>query len=235
VGVWRRRRAGYRDVALIVVGVAPFLLPVLQPYGGEMLLRVFLFALPSTAFFIAAAAFPSAAAGRGWATTVAITLASCLALGGFMYTRYGNERLDYFTSGDGAAVSYLYRTAPKGSMLIAGGSNLPWRQRDYERYDYRYVTDLPAWYAPCGVQPDVAAACVERPDPRALLSELLTQSARRGAYLIVTRSTGVQAELITGLPEPLPELITALRASPRAQQIYSRDGAVIFRLFPASR
>jgi O-antigen/teichoic acid export membrane protein len=235
VGVWRRRRAGYRDIALVVIGIAPFLLPVLQPYGGEMLLRVFLFALPSTTFFIAAAAFPSSTAGRGWVTTVAITLVSCLALGGFMYTRYGNERLDYFTSGDAAAVSYLYGTAPKGSMLVAGGSNLPWRQRDYERYDYRYVTDLGAWYAPCGTKPAVAAACDKSPDPDALAAGLLAQTARRGGYLIVTRSTEVQAELITGLPEPLPELVASLRRSPRAQEIYSRDGAVIFRLFPATR
>jgi hypothetical protein len=52
---------------MAVLGVTPFLLPVLQPYGGEMLLRVFLFALPAAAFFVARLAFrrrPRDAAGR---------------------------------------------------------------------------------------------------------------------------------------------------------------------------
>ena len=52
--IWALAAAGFvrgllqrrADVAMALLGATPFLLPVLQPYGGEMLLRVFLFVLP---------------------------------------------------------------------------------------------------------------------------------------------------------------------------------------------
>lgn len=48
--LWRIRR-GYRDVDAMLLAIAPFPLLVVQPYGGEMLLRIYLFALPCMAFF----------------------------------------------------------------------------------------------------------------------------------------------------------------------------------------
>lgn len=106
-GIARRFGARRLDLAFLVIGEAPLVLSILQPYGGEMMLRVFFFSLPVVAFFIAALAFPTRRSGHSWPTFVAVAVVCCVLLGLFQFTRYGNERLDHFTSGDVAAVDTL--------------------------------------------------------------------------------------------------------------------------------
>ena len=63
-GLLRRRRRGINDrVALVLTGV-PFLALGLQNYGGEILLRVYLFALPAASVLAAYLFFPSTDPGR---------------------------------------------------------------------------------------------------------------------------------------------------------------------------
>jgi hypothetical protein len=216
VGIVRRLGSRRIDSALLVLGAAPLLLPALQPYGGEILLRVYLFALPSVAFFIAAIAFPSLRSRSGWITVAAVAVTSFVLLGLFQYTRYGNERLDAYTPGDRAAVSALYRIAPPGSTLIAGTYNIPWRDRDYERYDYRLLTDLSSWRND-----------IDSPVP--IAKQLTTEFGKRGAYVIITRSTEIAADLILGRTNDLRDLSSVLRTWPYAKQLYrARDGEVFY-------
>src|SRR5436305_3577254 len=53
VGGFLRWRRGYQDATIILLALTPFLLFVIQPYGGEMLLRAYLFSQPSMVFLIA--------------------------------------------------------------------------------------------------------------------------------------------------------------------------------------
>ena len=215
VGLARRLRAGRVDVAILVAGAAPFLLPLLQPYGGEIFLRVFIFALPTTAFLIAAAFFPTRQSGHRRVTVAAITAIGCLLLFAFQYTRYGNERMDNFTRSDVAAVQALYRLAPKGSTLEAGNDNLPWRGQGYADYTYLQIDNLAAWQA-------------GHPRPAVLLAQLRRRVAGRGGYVIITRSNEVSAELFEGSPGVLPRLIELLRSAPGVRQLYRSGNAVIF-------
>ena len=223
-GIWLLALAGFAlrrvarrsDRALIVLGTAPFIMPVLQPYGGEMLLRVFLFTLPAVAFFIASLVFPSPLTGGRGRTIAGVTVLGCLLLGVFQYTRYGNERLDYFTKGDVAAVQALYRLAPRGSALFAGGDNIPWRYRDYTSYDYHVVPELEAWKRNAN-------------DSEAVVREIRrTLGRRKGAYVIVTRSTEIGAALLQQTPGALQKLVTTLRASPAARELYRAPGGTVF-------
>jgi hypothetical protein len=204
------------DTALMVLGAAPFVLPVLQPYGGEMLLRVFLFTLPAVAFFLASLVFPSPLTGGRRRTITGVAVLGCMLLGVFQYTRYGNERLDYFTKGDVAAVQALYRLAPRGSTLYAGGDNIPWRYRDYTTYDYRVVPELDSWKRNAN-------------NSEAVVREIRqTLGRRKGAYVIVTRSTEVGAELLLQTPGALQKLVTTLRASPAARELYRAPDGYVF-------
>ncbi|MDK1475687.1 lipopolysaccharide biosynthesis protein [Streptomyces sp. 549] len=57
-GLLRRRRAGYDDRCLVALTAVPFLAFGMQSYGGEMALRVFLFATPGACVLAALAFFP---------------------------------------------------------------------------------------------------------------------------------------------------------------------------------
>jgi hypothetical protein len=216
LGGIRRVRNRYLDVALLVVAVAPFALPIVQPYGGEILLRVFLFTLPAVAFFIACLVFPTVARGRRWLATVSMIVLCCLLLGAFQVTRYGNERQDYFTTGDAATVEALYRLAPVGSTVVAGNQNLPWRGQHYVDYHYDDITNLDHWKA-------------DDDDPQGLLADIRISWPRTGAYVIVTRSTEVFAGLYYGRPAVLGDLVDALASTPDVQTLYrSPDGSIFF-------
>jgi hypothetical protein len=183
---------------------------------------VYLFALPAVAFFIACIAFPSPSAGWGWLTTAVAVIAGCALLVVFQYTRHGNERLDYYTEGDVAAVHALYRIAPHRTALVAGSTNIPLRYRDYTSYDYSYVTDLASWSA-------------ADPDPALLASDLKAKFKRMGAYVIVTRSTEISAGLLDRKPGVLERLVRVLRASPGVAQIYRRRDGDIFYIRPSAQ
>jgi hypothetical protein len=215
-GLARRRLARQDDTALVVLAVAPFILPFLQPYGGEILLRVFLFTLPAIAFFTASLLFPSRRSGGRLATIGGVTILSCLLLTAFQFTRYGNERLDQFTTGDVAAVRTLYRLAPQGSTLVAVTDNLPWRYRDYASYDYRVLNDLQSWRRNANATGRV-------------FTEFRTTFGAKGAYVIVTRSTKIPGELLGGPRDALDRFVETLRASPAARELYRRpDGEIFF-------
>jgi hypothetical protein len=230
VGVWllavlgacRRLRAGRIDLAVLIVGLTPLLLPVLQAYGGEIFLRVFLFALPAAALYGAWLFFSHesdgarASARAGRLRACALAAVACLLLGGFQFARYGNERFANFTRADVAAVAALYRLAPLGSRLEAGNDNLPWRYRRYASYDYlEGVDSLPEWQVP-------------DPSVTRLRSELEAALGTRGGYVIFTPSTYIFAEQFEGTPKLLQQLVALLQSSPGARLLYQSGGATIF-------
>ncbi len=226
LGVWgiaflggaRRLWNGRRDVAIALLAVMPFSLLALQSYGGEMMLRVYLFALPWMVFFVAALFFPRPEAGQSRRTSLFICLASLLLLGGFLITRYGNERMDYITAGDVAAVRHLHNIASPDSLLVAVTSNLPWRFQNVDKFDY----EANAIKADSTIE-DIAA--------------LMADSAYKETYLILTHSQQAQAELFMGWePGSWEHLEVALQASEKFNLIYRNNGdAKIFVLADAGR
>jgi hypothetical protein len=214
-GLARRLLSRRADVAIALVAVAPLLLPALQPYGGEIVLRVFLFSLPASAFFIACLAFPSPQSGRNRLTIAAVALVGCLLLGAFQLTRYGNERLDAFTRGDVATVDALTRLAPKGSKLVAANGNIPWRYHGYADYQYSEMSNWHSWLT-------------GRPQPTLLLRDLRSRLGPIGGYFIVTRSTEVSAELLERKAGALSQFVRLLRASGAARELYHTPAGDVF-------
>jgi uncharacterized membrane protein YgcG len=221
LGWLRRRRHSQDDVAVTLLAVSPFLLLPLQSYGGELLLRVYFFALPFTAFLAAGLFLPVKAQALPLRTAGAIGLAGVTLLGGFLFARFGNEQFDHFTAAELAAVHRLYEIAPPGSLLLAATSDLPWKFKDYATYEYRIVPNLP----------NSGKGDLARP-----VLAIMRQHRAEGAYLIVTRSQVADTEARSILPPgSLDRLERSLRGLPSVELVYANQDARIYGLRPARR
>lgn len=218
LGGLRRLRNGHRDFTYAILALTPFPLVVAQPYGGEMLLRVYLFSLPFMAFFAAALFFAAPGVGRTWLTTAMVTLVSLALVGSFFVTRYGNERMDYFTPAEADAVSYLYDVAPSESLLMAGTVKTPWRYRDYEKYRYRTLADHVEYTT------GTADEFVNN------VANVMRSDKYPAAFLLITRSQLANDELFHLLPVPLAQIEQALLGSDQFQVVFTNEDAKIFML-----
>ncbi|MBI5564482.1 MAG: hypothetical protein HY870_06280, partial [Chloroflexi bacterium] len=125
LGGLRRMRQGHRDWRPFLLLIAVLSLPLINSYGGEILFRVYLFALPSAAFFAAALIYPDAAVTESRRTPWVAVAVSAVLLIGFVFAYYGKDRQYYFTPNEVAAAEFLYGTAPPNSLLIEGTRNYP--------------------------------------------------------------------------------------------------------------
>jgi len=203
-------------VPCVVLALAPFPLIGLQAYGGEILLRVYLFSLPFMVFLVAILC------ARAPQRAIAPIFAGVLLffLSGFVIGRFGNERMDYFARDELAAVTRLYDVAPPGSGLFALVGNLPWKFQNYTSYRYARVT------------PELDWGRIDKDPQRSVrsLAALMT-SNRRPAYLILTRSQSAAAELADGVsPRTIVRFERAIANSPRFREIYRNPNARIFML-----
>jgi hypothetical protein len=225
LGAARSFRRGTLRKPMAVLALAPFLLIVLQPYGGEVLLRVYLFTLPFAAFFVACLFYPRTDAGRSLWTTGGVAVLAFVVLSGTLFARYGNERMEHFTQGEADAVTYLYDVAPAGSVLVSWGRNLPWKFRDYEKFDYRIVTE------------EAGRAAAERPRRTvARIEALMRSSPGRKGYFVLTRGQRAENELLGLSTRRSLERVEALvAASSKFDPVYRRDDAAIFVLAGGER
>jgi hypothetical protein len=221
LGWLRRRRQGQDDVAFTLLAVVPFVLMGLQSYGGELLLRVYLFGLPFVAFLAAGLFLPAKRGAVSWRTAAAVGVAAVTLLGGFMFARYGNERIDHFTADELAAVRHLYAIAPPGSLLLAATPDLPWKFQDYARYEYRTMPNLP----------NSGNGDLAKP-----VMAIMRQHRQPGAYLIITRGQRADVQVRNVLPpDSFARLESRLRRSPTMQLVFTNRDAQIYTLRPGSR
>jgi hypothetical protein len=213
LGIVRRLRAGRWDVTAVALAIAPFPLFAVQQYGGEMLLRIYLFSLPFMALLIAFALLPRRPEDSSRFVGATVVVASLALVVAFMLTRYGNERIESFTAGEVAAVQTLYEIAPKGSMLVSIDGDVPWKNIRYEEYRYRpsggsYYQDLESMYA----------TMILHPGP---------------VYLIVTRAQAAYAELLLGAtPEEWTAFEDQLFETGWFQIVSQTPDATIARFIP---
>jgi hypothetical protein len=165
----------------------------LQSYGGELLLRIYLFSLPFAASLVVLPLLPRGPSPPGLRRMGALLLLGSIIATGTVATRYGNDAIENFTPDEIALVNQLYATAPHGSVLIEAVHDTAWRYAHYA--GYRYQTVLPAEPARPG-----------DPQPGCLSITQLVPSA--GAYLIVTASQVSAAGVLnTGPSEGLQHFI----------------------------
>lgn len=224
LGAIRGLRKGRWNLAYALLALMPFPFLVAQPYGGEMLLRVYLFALPFMVFFAATLFYTTPAVGASAWTTAAIALVSVALGSGFLITRYGNERMDYFTPKEVQAVDHLYAIARPGSLLVSASPNLPLGAQDFEKYHYSSLVQL----TPPPPQDSLTPA-----HARAVVTAMRAR-APYPAYLIVTRAEKAAMELFSEQPTAqVNRWERALVTSGSLRKIYDNGDAQIFVLAPS--
>ncbi|MFD7614307.1 hypothetical protein [Streptomyces sp. NPDC059828] len=206
--VLMRRRLTRSALPLLLAAAAPVPMFAVNDYGGEMLFRVYLFGLPGTAFFAAAALVP-AAAGRSQGHTAArrtalaaLPLALTALLAGFLPSYYGKEGMHYAPPAELALTRRAYDRAPEGALILATTGSFPGAYYRYDHYERWFFTEQ-----------DIPENLRMLKDPAGYLARGIPEG--RPAYVILTPT---QEKAVTGEgylpPGGFAELKAALRESP---------------------
>ncbi len=208
-----RRKAPW--LAAAAGAVAPLVLIPLQPYGGELLLRLYLFSLPFAVCLTVLPLMSDKTAGLGLRRALGLLLLGAVLATATVVSRYGNDGMESFNDDEIAVVNRLYSTAPTGAVLIEAVRNTPWRFQHYADYDYRAL---------------VAAEPIPNAPP--LSCDAANQIAHKaGAYLIITESQQEAAELRGSTPAgDLQRFIATCATSPGWTKVYENAGGVIFHI-----
>ncbi|PSJ53781.1 hypothetical protein [Pseudaminobacter soli (ex Li et al. 2025)] len=218
IGGLRRLARGYRDGTAIVLSLVPFPL-VIIPYGGEILFRAYLFALPMLAFFAASMLFPRRDAGRAIASCFLAVLAFLGAIA-FLFANNGKDREYWFAPDEIETAHWLYSTAPAGSLLIEGARSYPSQFLNYENFTYVPISEEDA---------DERAGILA--DPVGVLERWLNDDTKQDAYFIITRSQKAYLEAQGIVPVgSLAEIEKKLLASPHFMLAKASPNALVFKL-----
>jgi hypothetical protein len=224
-GLLRRRRRGTDDRILIALLCMPFLAFATQSYGGEIALRIYLFALPAAAVLAAYLFFPSTSDGGGykWRVLVPVSACSVVMVLAFFIARYGNEVFEQTPSGEVAAFDYLYAHDQSPIRLLwlspapaaDNTPQMPWEYRDIEKIEFL---------------PELA------PRDHASLSGLIATFRGEGpdSYLITTSTQeSYLAQEANYSPGWGAEFRARLAATSGVRIVYANADAVIYALeFP---
>jgi hypothetical protein len=218
LGATRRVRAHFYDAPYVILAVAPFAVICVQSYDGEMFMRAYLFTLPAISFFAAAAVCTPSTTVLSAPRTGLIALTALALLACFLFTRYGNERADYYTSDELNAVRYLYQTAPRSSLWIAACCNPAWEFKGLDQYTYLSLN--PQGWSAAARADDVA--------------NLLADERYSAAYVIFTRSERAQAQMYNNVsPKAFDQFEQTLLQSGQFRVIYSTPEAQILEYVEA--
>jgi hypothetical protein len=219
-GMYRRIQQGRWDLPGLLLMVAPLPIIAGNSYGGEVLFRIYLFALPMLAFFAAALFYPAPWSGRSWLTPIGTALLSLALLAGLSFAYFGKELMYRFTPDETDASKYLHSIAPPGTLVVDLLSNWPWSFTHYEDFTYVDLTGIEMRDRPA-----------MRINPIPYIIREMSAPGHTASYLIITRSQ--KAELKTTgelFPLGVDELEPDLKRSGYFQVIYESRDATIFTL-----
>jgi uncharacterized membrane protein len=165
------RKRGTKTWVLPALASSVFALAVVQPYGGEIFIRCYLFALPwfaiggaigFSAFLTRRSArLPAEVTGRIWprVATVATVIASISI--GTVVARGGNDAFLSITQADLDAINFVYAHAENGDSVAGVTSHLPFRTRRLEQVEQFSAEGLQSPQRPCQTVIDIPPCLAE--------------------------------------------------------------------------
>jgi hypothetical protein len=240
-GLFRRLRRGVFDRSALILLCVPVLALALQSYGGEIGLRIYMFALPGACLLAAYAFFPNLPADSAdvreetvpvrkrnvrfspeLTKRISVVLAAAFAIVfamAFLLARYGNEQFERVTTGEVAALHYIYdHDKPSARVLYLVPKlgpevtpTLPWGERDIELVNFNVQARV--YEDPTKIS-DAVNALKEQP---------------RNSYLIVSRGQVSYLQLNQGFADDWGERFrAALDASPDLKRVYANEDAALY-------
>ncbi len=206
-----RVRGGVEPTIPLLICSA-FALLLVQSYGGEGLLRAFLYASPFVAAAIACAFVPARA--LSFRSAAAFVAAFLLASPVFLIARYGNESFERVEASEVALAECLYETAPPGATLVAISPHLAWQFRDIDLHPHVYENGV-------------------RFDGQDVDDFIGQGPAGAPRYLILTEPQLRFVERFLGAPAGWGDAITArFAADPRWDAVCTGPGGVVYEFVP---
>jgi hypothetical protein len=167
---WLRRRT---PLVLFCMLVAPIPMFVAQSYGGEMLIRIYLFTLPAATLLVAG--LLDARHLRGWFGRLVVALGLVALVPTLVLARFGNERYEQVTSNDKAILEALYAVAPYNSRVyVANRQTVQYWQRVSD-VRFRQLDDL---------------------DPKAVIGQIKAEHETGSAYVLLSESQSAFGEQV---------------------------------------
>jgi hypothetical protein len=222
IGGIRRIITGYRDGVAAILLLSPIILFV-NSYGGEILFRIYLFALPFLAFFASVAFCPTPNRGESWTEKLLLGIFCLLLTIGFLFANNGKDLQYTYSADEVAASNWLYENAPPATLLIEGSREYPSQFKNYEKLSY-----FPIYRESAAERTRILA------NPADIIAEWFSDKKWKAGYVIITRGQKNSAE-VKGI-EPiggLDRLEASLLQSPRFIVVHSTKDAKIFALKPA--
>ncbi|HWC81371.1 MAG TPA: hypothetical protein VG756_15580 [Pseudonocardiaceae bacterium] len=206
IGAIVLRRQGKRSLTLVLMAVAAFGLAVAQPYGGEILIRCYLFALPLFAL-LGAVVLDALAGTRAWAV-VAVGLAGLMLA--VVTARGGNDAYVAFTRADIAVAQQAYARAGTGQRIDTVAAYAP-------------VSD---WQRIGAVkQASLESSCVPFPDPQRCVL------AAHPDFLVLNAAQDAYGRIYYGMPSGwTTALADQLVASGKYQRVFRQDSSQLLEL-----
>jgi hypothetical protein len=236
VGVVTRWRRGHRDWALIALAASPLPMVAALSYGGEMLFRIYFFALPWVALLAGAAVAElcrSKLAGGlpGRRAPVLVTLLCFTLTLGWCIAAYGQDKGNHIRSGEVQASAWFYEHAPDGSLMMLVNGNFPSRlEGNYGRFEVNNFFLEPRYHNHDFTTADLPRLIrILEGDTRASMAVRRVKEA--DAYVIISTSQVEYADLYRlASPEQIGSLETLLATSNQFELVYSNPDARVYQL-----
>lgn len=225
VGLLRRRHRGIDDRVVALLLAVPFLAVLVQSYGGEIGLRVYMFALPGACVLVALAFFPETARGSGFRAAfgsvwryVAAGVVVLVLGASYGVAAYGNEAFERVTPGELAAVQWVYDRPGSAQILFLTDS-----------LDSGATPMMPIGYTDAigvGVRASIAS-----PDPAANTAVVAEQLAYWGGstYFMTSTAEEQYLEVSAGYPRGWGERFrAAMAADPGLEKVLDTGDAQIY-------
>lgn len=135
-GLLRRLRAGKSDLIALLAMCVPVGVLFGQSYGGEGILRVFLFSLPFATTLGVWALLPTAKHPFTLQKALIAMGVIVLVVPLFFLARFGNEQFEYISRAEYQGYEKMYELTGDQSTYIGLAGNAPWKFRELELHRY---------------------------------------------------------------------------------------------------